>query len=56
MNSRAYHPEHWKKIRTTNLLERIYKEIKRRMKKVGAFTNDASLVRLAVSILVDINE
>jgi len=56
MNYRAYLPEHWKKIRTTNLLERVHKEIKRRTKKVGAFTNDASLLRLAVSILIDINE
>jgi transposase-like protein len=56
MNYRAFPPEHWKKIRTTNLLERVHKEIKRRTKKVGAFTNDASLVRLAVSILIDINE
>ena len=56
MKYRAYLPEHWKKIRTTNLLERVHKEIKRRTKKVGAFTNDASLMRLAVSILIDINE
>jgi len=56
MNYRAYPPDHWKKIRTTNLLERVHKEIKRRTKKVGAFTNDASLLRLAVSILIDINE
>jgi transposase-like protein len=56
MNYRAYPPEHWKKIRTTNLLERVHKEIKRRTKKVGAFTNDASLLRLAVSILININE
>ncbi len=56
LNYRAYPPEHWKKIRTTNLLERVHKEIKRRTKKVGAFTNDASLLRLAVSILIDINE
>jgi transposase-like protein len=56
MNYRAFSPEHGKKIRTTNLLERIHKEIKRRTRKVGAFTNDASLLRLAVSILIDINE
>ena len=56
MNYRAYPPEHWKKIRTTNLLERVHKEIKRRTKKVGAFTNESSLLRLAVSILIDINE
>jgi len=56
MNYRAFPPEHWKKIRTTNLLERVHKELKRRTKKIGAFPNDASLSRLVVSILIDINE
>ena len=56
MNYRAFPPEHWKKIRTTNLLERVHKEIKRRTKKVGAFPNEESLIRLAVSILININE
>ena len=32
------------------------RRLKRRTRKVGAFTNDASLLRLAVSILIDINE
>jgi len=35
MNYRAFPPEHWKKIRTTNLLERVHKEIKRRSKRLG---------------------
>ena len=56
MNYRAYPPEHWKKIRTTNLLERVNKELKRRSRKIGAFPNDASLLRLTGSILIDINE
>jgi len=56
MNYRAYPPEHWKKIRTTNLLERVNKELKRRSRKIGAFPNNASLFRLAGSILIDINE
>jgi len=47
---------HWKRIRTTNLLERINKEIKRRSRVVEAFPNDDSFLRLAVSILMDINE
>jgi transposase-like protein len=38
------------------MLERINKELKRRAKVVGAFPNDESLLRLAVSILIDINE
>jgi len=56
MNYRSFPPEFWKKIRTTNLLERVNKELKRRTRKVGAFPNDASLLRLAGSILIDINE
>ena len=56
MNYRAFPPEHWKKIRTTNLLERVNKELKRRSRKIGAFPNDASLLRLTGSILIDINE
>lgn len=56
MNFRAFLPEHWKRIRTTNLLERVHKEIKHRTRNVGALMNDASLLRLAVSILIDINE
>ena len=56
MNYRSAPPEFWKKLRTTNLLERVNKELKRRSKKIGAFPNDASLLRLAGSILIDINE
>jgi len=56
INYRAFPPEFWKKIRTTNLLERVNKELKRRTRKIGAFPNDASLLRLAGSILIDINE
>jgi len=55
-NHRAFPKEHWKKIRTTNGLERINKELKRRSRVVGAFPNDASLLRLGGAILMDINE
>jgi transposase-like protein len=56
MNYRAFPKEHWRKIRTTNILERVNKELKRRSKVAGAFPNAESLMRLAVSILIDINE
>ena len=56
MNYRAFPKEHWRRIRTTNILERVNKELKRRSKVVGAFPNAESLMRLAVSILIDINE
>lgn len=56
MNYRAFPPEFWKKIRTTNLLERVNRELKRRTRKIGAFPSDASLMRVAESLLIDINE
>jgi transposase-like protein len=34
----------------------VNKELKRRSREVGAFVNDESLLRLSVSILININE
>ena len=56
MNYRSFPSEHWRRIRTTNLLERVHKEIKRSYRSIGAFPNDSSLLRIAGSILMDINE
>ncbi len=55
-NYQAFPEEHWKRIRTTNIMERINKELKRRSKVVGAFPNQEALMRLGVSILIDMNE
>lgn len=55
-NYQAFPKEHWRKIRTTNILERVNKELKRRSKVIGAFPNEEALLRLSVSILIDINE
>jgi transposase-like protein len=55
-NYRAFPREHWRRIRTTNGLERINKELKRRTRVVGAFPSDESFMRLGVSLLIDINE
>ena len=55
-NYQHFPKEHWKKIRTTNLMERVNKEIKRRARVIGAFPSDDSLVRLVGSIIMDINE
>ena len=38
------------------MLERINLELKRRTRKIGELPNDRSLLRLAVSILMDIDE
>ncbi len=55
-NYRSFPRVHWRRIRTTNGLERINKELKRRSRVVGAFPSDESFMRLGVSILIDINE
>lgn len=55
-NYQHFPKEHWKKTRTTNMMERINKEIKRRSRVVGAFPSEESLIRLIGSILMDINE
>ena len=55
-NYQAFPEEHWRRIRTTNMLERVAKELKRRARVVGAFPNEESLIRLAGCILIDINE
>ena len=56
MNYMQFPEKHWRKIRTTNMMERTNKELKRRSKVVGAFPNQDSVLRLVVSILIDINE
>jgi transposase-like protein len=55
-NYKAFPRKHWRRIRTTNGLERINKELKRRSRVAGAFSNDESLLRVAVCIVMDINE
>jgi putative transposase len=55
-NYKAFPRPYWRLIRTTNILERINKELKRRSRGMGAFSNDQSLLRVAVCIMMDINE
>lgn len=48
--------EHRRSIRTTNSLERINKEIRRRTRVVGVFPNESSCLRLISAILMEISE
>lgn len=48
--------EHRRTIRTTNSLERVNKEIRRRTRVVGVFPNDASCLRLVSALLMETSE
>ena len=48
--------DHWPKLRSTNPLERVNREIGRRTDVVGIFPNDRSLIRLAASLVIEQND
>lgn len=52
----AFKQEAWRKIRTSNCLERLNKEIRRRTRVVGIFPNDASCIRLVGALLMEQND
>ena len=49
-------PQHRTKLHSTNPLERLNGEIKRRFEVVGIFPNEASIVRLVGAILLEQND
>ena len=48
--------EHRKRMRTTNMLERQNKELKRRTRVATLFPNEASLLRLVTAVLVELSD
>lgn len=49
-----YPREHWRLIRTNNMIERLNREIRRRTRKVGAFPNAQSALMLITARVKDV--
>jgi transposase-like protein len=52
----AFPEAHWPRLRTTNSLERLHGEIKRRIRAVGAFPDRASALRLITAVALRTTE
>jgi putative transposase len=52
----AFPPAQRRRLRTSNLLERLSKEIKRRTRVATLFPNEASLLRLVSAVLMEVSE
>jgi putative transposase len=48
--------EHWKKVRTTNPIERAFREVRRRTRPMSCFQNTASVDRIIFGVISHLNK
>lgn len=48
-------PAHWRKVRTTNVIERCFREVRRRTRPISSFTNPASCDRIIFGVVSHMN-
>ena len=48
--------EHWRKIRTTNVIERAFREIRRRTRPMSCFQNPQSVDRIIYGVIAHLNK
>jgi len=48
-------PEHWRRLRTTNVIERLFVEVRRRIRTMCAFTTRGSCERILYSVFERMN-
>jgi len=56
LNFFDYPKEHYKKIRTTNAIERSFREVRRRVRTMNCFSNAASCDRIIFAIFYHLNK
>jgi putative transposase len=47
--------KHWKKVRTTNVIERAFREVRRRTRPMSSFTNPDSCERIVFGVIQHLN-
>ena len=52
----SYPPLHWRRLRTSNGVERLTREIRRRSRVATLFPNEASCLRLVTAVIMEISE